>query len=120
MSREMKDIISNMMKYDLIAGFIFVLILSLIFDLKVALIFFLGLMISLINTTINGLVIEYSLLRDKKILLPLSYIFRIIAIILIALPFLNNLIQLLSYISGYLAHFLFIIIYWLKKEKGSD
>jgi len=109
-----------MIKYDLIAGFIFVLILSLFFNLKVALIFFLGLMISLINTSVNGLVIEYSLLKDKKILLPLSYVFRIIAIILIALPFLNNLIQLLSYISGYLTHFLLVVIYWLKKEKGSD
>ncbi|MDU5106615.1 MULTISPECIES: ATP synthase subunit I [unclassified Clostridium] len=120
MSREMKNTISNMIKYDLIAGFIFVLILSLFFNLKVALIFFLGLMISLINTSVNGLVIEYSLLKDKKILLPLSYVFRIIAIILIALPFLNNLIQLLSYISGYLTHFLLVVIYWLKKEKGSD
>ena len=117
MSREMKNTISNMIKYDLIAGFIFVLILSLFFNLKVALIFFLGLMI---NTSVNGLVIEYSLLKDKKILLPLSYVFRIIAIILIALPFLNNLIQLLSYISGYLTHFLLVVIYWLKKEKGSD
>ena len=116
----MKNTISNMIKYDLIAGFIFVLILSLFFNLKVALIFFLGLMISLINTSVNGLVIEYSLLKDKKILLPLSYVFRIIAIILIALPFLNNLIQLLSYISGYLTHFLLVVIYWLKKEKGSD
>ncbi len=120
MSREMKNTIFNMMKYDLIAGFIFVLILSLVFNLKVALIFFLGLMISLINTSINGLVIEYSLLKDKKILLPLSYVFRIIAIILIALPFLNNLIQLLFYISGYLTHFLLVVIYWLRKEKGSD
>lgn len=120
MSREMKDIISKMLKYDLVAGFIFVLVLSFFFNLKVALIFFLGLIISLINTTINGLVIEYSLLREKMILLTLSYIFRIIVIVLIALPFLNNLIQLLAYISGYLAHFLFVTIYWLKKEKGSD
>lgn len=120
MSREMNKIIIKMIKYDLIAGFIFVLILSLLFNLKMALIFFLGLMISLINTTINGLVIEYSLLKDKKILLPLSYIFRIIVIILIALPFLNNLIQLLLYISGYLTHFLFIVIYWVKNGKGSD
>lgn len=120
MSREMNTIISKMIKYDLIAGFIFVLILSRIFNLKVALIFLLGLIVSLINTTVIGLVIEYSLLKDKRVLLPLSYIFRITAIILIALPFLNNLIQLLSYISGYVAHFLFIVIYWVKDGKGSD
>lgn len=41
MSREMKDIISKMIKYDLVAGFIFVLVLSFFFNLKVALIFFL-------------------------------------------------------------------------------
>lgn len=120
MSREMNNIISKMIKYDLIAGFIFVLILSLIFNLKVALIFLLGLIVSLINTTVNGLIIEYSLLKDKKLLLPLSYIFRIIIIILIALPFLNDLIQLLSYISGYLAHFVCVVFYWVKRGKGSD
>lgn len=120
MSREMKKVISYMVKYDFIAGFIFVLILSYLIDFKVALIFLLGLIVSLINTIINGVIIEYSLLKNQKILLPLSYIIRIISIILIAVPFLNNLIQLLSYISGYISHFLFILIYWLKKERGSD
>ena len=116
----MNNIISKMIKYDLIAGFIFVLILSLFFNLKVASIFFLGLIVSLINTIANGLIIEYSFKNDKKALLAISYLFRITIIILIALPFLNNLIQLLSYISGYLSHFVFVVFYWMKKGKGSD
>ena len=45
MSREMKRVICNMAKYDFIASFIFVLILSLIFNLKIAFIFLLGLMV---------------------------------------------------------------------------
>ncbi|MBE6054178.1 MAG: hypothetical protein E7212_09745 [Clostridium sartagoforme] len=120
MSREMKRAISSMIKYDVIAGFICVLILSLLFNLKVALIFLLGLIVSLINTVANGLIIEYSLSKNEKILLLLSYIIRAFIIILIAVPFLNNIIQLLSYISGYFAHFLFIVIYWVKNGKGSD
>lgn len=116
----MNKAIYNMAKYDLIAGFIFVLIISLLFNLRVALIFLLGLIVSLINTIANGFLIEYSLLKNKKILLPLTYFIRIIFIVLIALPFLNNLMQLLSYISGYFTHFLFIAIYWVRNEKGSD
>ena len=120
MSREMNNIISKMIKYDLIAGFIFVLILSPVFNIKVALIFFLGLIVSLINTIANGLIIEYSFKNDKSILLAISYFIRIAIIILIALPFLNNLIQLLSYILGYVSHFVFVVFYWMKKGKGSD
>ncbi|MDV4151590.1 hypothetical protein R0131_12195 [Clostridium sp. AL.422] len=120
MSKEMKNAIYNMLKYDLVAGFIFVLILSKLFNLKVALIFFLGLIVSFINTSVNGLIIEYSLLKGKGILLSLSYIVRIMIIILIAVPFINDLFQLLSYISGYLTHFLFVVIYWVKNGKGSD
>lgn len=120
MSREMNKTISNMVKYDLIAGFIFVLILSLTFNLKVALTFLLGLIVSLINTVVNGLIIEYSLLKNKKLILMLSYIIRIVIIVLIAVPFLNNIIQLLSYILGYLAHLLLIVMYWVKNGKGSD
>lgn len=120
MSREMNNIISKMIKYDLLAGFIFVLILSLFFNIKVALIFFLGLMVSLINTIANGLIIEHSFKKDKSTLLAISYFIRIAIIILIALPFLNNLIQLLSYILGYVSHFVFVVFYWMKKGKGSD
>lgn len=120
MSREMNNIISKMIKYDLTAGFIFVLILSLFFNLKVALIFLLGLIVSLLSTILNGLAIEYSLLKGKGLLLPFSYLFRIIVIILIAVPFLNSLIQLLAYISGYLAHFVLVVFYWVKRGKGSE
>ena len=120
MSREMNNVISKMIKYDLIAGVIFVLILSLVFNLKVAFIFSIGLIVSLINTIANGLIIEYSLKNDKQALLAISYLLRIAIIILIALPFLNDLIQLLSYISGYLSHFVLVVFYWIKKGKGSD
>jgi len=120
MSREMKRVISSMVKYDFIAGFIFVLILSLIFNLKIAFIFLLGLIVSLINTSANGVIIEYAILKNKKIFLLLSYIFRIILIILIALPFIGDFIQIISYISGYICHLILVVIYWLRNEKGSD
>ena len=120
MSGEMKKVIFNMIKYDFILCFIFVLILSLILNLKVALIFLLGLMVSLVNTIINGLVIEYSLIKNKKVLLVISYIVRILIIVLIAVPFMREFIDILSYISGYISHLLFLLIYWVKNEKGSD
>lgn len=120
MSREMKVVVLNMIKYDLIVGFIFVLALSCIFNIKVAFILFLGLMVSLINNILNGLFIEYSLLKNKKLLLPISYFTRIAIVVLIALPFLNDLIQLLAYIFGYILHYICVVFYWIKKRKGSD
>ena len=120
MSREMKRVICNMAKYDFVASFIFVLILSLFFNLKIAFIFLLGLMVSLINTSANGVIIEYAILKNKKIFLLLSYIFRIILIILIALPFMSDFIQIISYISGYICHLMIVVIYWVRNEKGSD
>ena len=115
----MNKLIFKLVKYDLIAGFIFVLIVSLLINLKVALIFLLGLMISLLNTIASGLILEYSL-SNKKTLLACSYIIRIATIIIIALPFLNNLIQLMAYLIGYLSHFIFIVFYSIRTGKGSD
>ena len=120
MSREMNKLIFKLVKYDLIAGFIFVLIVSLLINLKVALIFLLGFMISLLNTIASGLILEYSLSNNKKTLLAFSYIIRIATIIIIALPFLNNLIQLMAYLIGYLSHFIFIVFYSIRTGKGSD
>ncbi|EOR21314.1 hypothetical protein A500_13780 [Clostridium sartagoforme AAU1] len=120
MSREMNKMVSKLIKYDLMIVFIFALILSILIDLKVALIFALGIVIALLNTIASGLILEYSLKNDKKTILILSYIIRILIIIIIALPFLNNLIQLITYLIGYILHFAVIIFYWIKTGKGSD
>lgn len=116
----MNKLILNMVKYDLVIGFAFLLILATFINLKMASIFFLGLIVSLLNAIISGGVLEYSLSRSKNILLFFSYIIRILLIIIISLPFLNNLIQLIAYLAGYLLHFVIVVFYWIMAEKGSD
>lgn len=120
MSKEMNKLILNMIKYDLIVGFVFWLILITFITPKVAHIFSLGLIVSLLNAIISGRVLEYSLRKNKKVFLLLSYITRITLIIIIAFPFLNDLIQLVAYLAGYLLHFVVVTFYWTKAEKGSD
>ena len=90
--------------------------MSVVLPVAIAIILFLA----LLNTIASGLILEYSLKNDKKTILILSYIIRILIIIIIALPFLNNLIQLITYLIGYILHFAVIIFYWIKTGKGSD
>lgn len=110
MSREMNNLIRKMIKYDLIGGFISVLIISSIFNIKGALIFFLGLIVSLINAIVSGFILENSLQKGKGLLLPLSFLVRIGIILLIAFPFYSEFEEILFYILGYISHFLFLLI----------
>jgi ATP synthase protein I len=120
MSREMKALIKSMIKYDLIGGVIFALIISLPFSFELASIFYLGVLIALINFILSGIILEYSIKRKGKVLLILSYTIRIIIILAIATLFITNLHKILAYILGYISHFILLTIYWLRKEKGSD
>ena len=53
-------------------------------------------------------------------LFPISGLIRILIIVGIAVPFMGKLINLIAYITGYISHFVFLTIYWVKSEKGSD
>lgn len=120
MSREMNKLISGMIKYDFYGGFIFALIVSLSINLQIASIFLMGVLVALINFSASGILLEYSVMRNKRLLLIISYLVRITAIVCLALPFMYNLQKLIAYIIGYIMHFLFLTVYWLKNEKGSD
>lgn len=110
MSREMNNLIRKMIKYDLIGGFISVLIISSIFNLKSGLIFSLGLIVSLINAIVSGIILENSLQKGKSLLFSISFFVRITIILLIAFPFCSEFIGIVSYIGGYISHFLFLVI----------
>lgn len=109
----MKRLIGGIFKYDLIAGFIFSVIISIFLTLKIGAIFFLGILIALINFFASGIILEYCILKNKRILLISSYFIRISIILMIALIFINKLNTLLAYILGYISHFVLLIIYSL-------
>lgn len=111
MSQEMKSLFIKLIKYNFIGASIFILIIIYFFNIKIALIFSLGLLVSLINLILNGYILEYSIFNEKSFFLILGYFLRIAIVLLIAVPFLNNLMNLLSYVIGYISQFIFICYY---------
>ncbi|ATD55929.1 hypothetical protein [Clostridium chauvoei] len=120
MSREMNNLLSKMIKCDLVGGIISALIVSLLVNLQIASIFFMGVLVALINFIVSGKILEYSLIRNKRLLIICSYFIKIMVIVCLALPFMYNLQKLIAYVGGYIIHFVFLTGYWLKNEKGSD
>lgn len=120
MSREMNNLLRKMIKCDLVGGLISALIVSLLVNLQIASIFFMGILVALVNFLVSGIILEYSLIRDKKLLIIMSYFIKIIVIVCLALPFMYNLQKLIAYVGGYISHFILLTFYWLKNEKGSD
>lgn len=117
----MNNLIRKMIKYDLIGGFISVFIIFLIFNLKISFIFSLGLIVSLINAMVSGFILENSLQKGRSLLFSLSFFVRIGIILLIAFPFYNEFKEILSYVLGYISHFLFLVISMFDKNfKESD
>lgn len=120
MSQEMKRLIQGIFKYDLIIGFIFSIVVSIFLTLKIGAIFFLGVLVALINFSASGIILENLLLKNKRSMIVLSYFIRISIVLFIAMFFINNLTTILSYIMGYIFHFVLLTIYWINERKGSD
>jgi ATP synthase protein I len=117
MSNEMNNLIKKMIKYDLIGGFIFALIFVITVNIKFTTVFLLGIIVSLMSVICNGVVLEYALKNDKRYFVLISYILRTLFTVIIAIPFLNNFMEFIAYISGYIFHFVFQTIYWIKNWK---
>lgn len=120
MSNEMKRLIKDIAIYDIIISFIFLCILSLMFTLKIGLIFFLGTLVSLINFSASGIILEYYISKNKRLIITISYFIRISIVLGIAAFFINNFETIVAYIIGYIFHFVLLTIYWIIHRKGSD
>lgn len=121
MSKEVNKFLNGMIKYDLYGGIILSLILSILITTKFSIIYFVGIMVSLVNFLVSGKIIKNKLIEKKGgLLFQISYIIRILIVVGLAVPFMNQLINLIAYITGYLSHFVILIIYWVKSQKGSD
>ncbi|NLZ35724.1 MAG: hypothetical protein GX889_12660 [Clostridiales bacterium] len=117
MSKEMNNLFKIMTKYDLIGGLILTIILSIFVNIKFSIIFLLGDIVSLLNAILSGIILEYALKNNKSLFLFITYVLRILIIVILGIPFLNSLIELIAYILGYLVHFIFQIIYWIRMRK---
>lgn len=119
MSKEMNKFIISVLKYELIGAIIFSLILSILVDINFSLITLYGLAISILNFVSNSLITEYVLKKKKKgIFYPMTYFFRIIITVILSIPIIFSLKTVIAFIIGYVSHFVFLTVYWIKNEKG--
>lgn len=120
MSKEMNKFIIAVLKYELVGTIIFSLILSILVDINFSLIIVYGLAISFLNFVSNSLITEYVLKKKKKgIFYPMTYFIRILITVVLAIPIIFSLKTVIAFILGYVSHFVFLTLYWIKSQKGS-
>lgn len=121
MSKEVNKFLNEMIKYDLYGGIILSLILSILITTKFSIIYFIGIVVSLVNFLVSGKIMKNKLVEKKGgWLFQMSYVIKMLIIVGLAVPFMGQLINLIAYITGYLSHFVMLTIYWVKSQKGSD
>ncbi len=122
MTDEMRSLIRLSVKNNAILAVIISFFLLAFLGIKVSFIFLLGIIIASINFGISGIILDKSL-NDRvnsKLLVMLITIIRIFVIIIIAVPFLSNIMYLLSYLGGLIIHFPILIFSYIRKQKGSE
>ena len=121
MNRETKSLLKILIKDVILILAIINLILLVIGHAILAFIFSLGLLVATINFILSGVMLEKTINSKKRIIkyvFPLSYILRIITIIIIAYPFIYNIEKLLAYVLGFISFFVVLTITWLKMQRG--
>lgn len=121
MNRETKSLLKILIKDVILILAIINLILLVIGHAMLAFIFSLGLLVATINFILSGVMLEKTINSKKRIIkyvFPLSYILRIITIIIIAYPFIYNIEKLLAYVLGFISFFVVLTITWLKMQRG--
>ena len=99
MSKEMNNLERKITKYDMIVGLFMSLIISLVFSFKPAIVFFLCVIVGMLNY----LGISFSTKRwihKNKILILTTSILRVLLVLVVILPFIHNIILVLSYLVG--------------------
>ena len=115
MSKEMNKLRLKVTKYDIMSGLFMSLIIGLILSFKLAIVFLLGIIISMLNFRVSSMAYEKVLENEKKGFL-ISTLLRIAIIIGIAFALRNDYELIISYLAGFITHFPVLIYCTLKKE----
>ncbi|AOR22600.1 hypothetical protein [Clostridium taeniosporum] len=124
MNEEPIKLLKEMIKLDLRGGLLVALTISILFSFKDASIYFIGIIVSLINFMAN-VYITISFLgngnKNKKTnkYIKMSMPLKIGIVILIALPFMRNIRYISYFMCGFISHYVFFIFNCIKREKGS-
>lgn len=117
MSKEMNNILSKVTKYDMISGLFLSLIIGIFLSLAPAMIFLLGVMLSMSNFLLNAYFTDRWLL-SKGLNLTIISIVRILLVVSIVIPFANNPQLVVAYLVGFSSHYA-VLIYCGITMKGS-
>ena len=123
MTEEVRNLLNNVAKYDILTGTIIAMILIIFREVFLSFTFFLGLLISLLNFIAASILIDRALNgtdERKKKLLPLTYMTRIAIVVLIALLFSNRLSNILAFLVGFITHYVVLTFTTIKIQKGSE
>lgn len=121
MCKEMRILSKVLIKNVILIISAICLFMLIIGQVVLSLVFSLGLIVATINFVLSGVIFEKSIASNKKIIkyiFPLSHIFRITTIVIIAYPFIYNIEELLAYIVGFISFFIILIISWIKMQRG--
>lgn len=123
MSKEMNKLLKDTMKFDLATGLLISLLMVLLSSFTNAIIYFVGICVSLCNFIGSGYVITkiISTTTNTKsgIISFLITFLRLGLVIICAVPFIYDVKKIAFYMFGFISHYLVLISYGLISRKGS-
>jgi hypothetical protein len=121
MNKAMNKLLLQMVQYDLGSGLFISLIIGIISTFMNAGSYLAGISVATINYFVSGYVILNYLGKGKKqLLIIVSNFLRMGFIILTILPFVKNINFMIFYITGFITHYIImLIVFSIKNRKGS-
>ena len=122
MSKEMNKLLKEIMKCDLATGLLMSLLIVLLSSFTNAIIYFVGICVSLCNFIGSGYVItKLTCITNNKsgILSFLITFLRLGLVLICTIPFIGEVKKITFYMFGFISHYLIIISYSLISRKGS-
>lgn len=122
MSKEMNKLLKDTTKFDLTTGLLISLLIVLLSSFTNAIIYFVGICVSLCNFIGSGYVITklISTTKNKSGIISFLITFLRLGLVLVcAVPFIYDVKKIAFYMFGFISHYLVLISYGLISRKGS-
>lgn len=119
MSKDMNKLLQQTIKYDLGSGLLIALLIVLSSSFLNAMMYFLGIIVGMLNFVCSYYVTTKMLFEGgaRSVLAVLITFFRILAVVIIAIPLMNNLRFVVLYVVGFISHLVVLGISCMLKNK---
>lgn len=120
MNKGLTKIINPIIKFELVAGIVMIL-LSIFMNMNKSLFAFsVGIIVAAINIFFYGYFLNIGIKRNNSFFIIFFTYIRIIFVVLVAIIFADEFKNIVSYILGFLSHFIILSCFWFLKLKGSE